>query len=413
MHIQEESKNSLKTLKVRNRRLVLSYMRGTGSVSVNEISHATGLSKMTVHKIIDHYLAEGMINFSGKGVSTEEGGKKPNLFAFNAHCRYIFVARIDGPRAAISLVNLKGEPVVERRELSLENLSFEDSLEMIAGGFHSQVRESGLPLEHCMAAVIGCNGIVNVERGICLASYQMSGWGTNLPVRESLRRYFPEHIFIHVDSWWRLMAHGEIHFAQGGDRARFFLIGNYGDYVSGGLVKNGFVCSGANGLAGEIGHMIVAPDRGGACVCGGNGCLESLIAPTRLMAAVNARRQRFPNSRLFADGDPTDGDVVRLLCAAADQDDPLAREVIDEVVGFFAVAVNNIMHICDPGVVVLFGDYAAAGSYFLDTLRNKVRLLSLRGIDKQITFECSTIGDEHGIIGAACHMTDAYFVGER
>lgn len=388
-------------------------MRGTGPVSVNEISQATGLSKMTVHKIIDHYLEEGMISFTGKGVSTEEGGKKPNLFAFNAHCRYIFAVRINGETAAISLVNLKGETIADRQELSLEKLPFDEAMKRIADGFKGQVSASGLPFEHCMAAVVGCNGIVDVNNGVCLASYQVPEWGVNLPVRETLLQHLPDHVLVHVDSWWRLMAHGETHFAENGSRKRFFLIGNYDGYVSGGLVRDGYVCSGANGFAGEIGHMVVAPGSETVCVCGGRGCLESLVAPSKLVEDVNAKRQRFPDSLLFQGGQIERRDIIKTLCAAAERDDALAKDVVDEVTGHFAVAVNNVVHICDPGTLVLFGDFACGGSYFTESLLQKVQGMNLHGIDKRIAIECSTIGDEHGIIGAACHMTDAYFVGER
>lgn len=413
MRSKEEAKNSLKTLKVRNRRLVLSFMRGTKAVSVNEISRATGLSKMTVHKIIDHYIEEGMIAFSGKGESTEEGGKKPNLFSFNADCRFIFAVRIDGTFVSTSLVNLKGEPVARPRITPLAALSFREAAAEVGGSFESQVRESGLPPENCMAAVVGCNGIVDVDKGVCLALYQLPAWGLNIPVRSVFQEFLPKQVSVHVNSWWRLLAHGETHFAQNGGRRRFFLIGNSGDYVSGGMVVNGEVCTGATGFAGEIGHMIVNPQAMERCVCGGRGCLESLVAPSRVLERARGKFERFPSSPVFASNGAEGTARFRVLCEEADRGDALARETMDEVTGYFALAVNNIMHTCDPGTVVLFGDYAAAGAYFMENLRSRIQHMNLHGIQKRVSLECSVITDEHGVVGAASHMTDAYFVGEQ
>ena len=405
-----ETKNSLKTLKFRNRKLVLSFMRTAGAVSVNEISRATGLSKMTVHKIIDHYLEEGMISHAGKGVSTEEGGKKPNLFAFNAHCRYIYAIRVGGDFLATSIVNLKGEMIVGRRTIPLDNVSFDQAIKMMGDAFREQIGEKGLHSDNCLAAVVGCNGIVDVENGVCLASYQFSHWGVNLPIRESLESLLPEGVPVHVDSWWRHLAHGEVHFSESAGRNRFFLIGNSGDYVSGGMVENGIVASGATGFAGEIGHLIVAPGSSETCICGGVGCLEALVAPSRIVARAKKLREQYPASPMFA-GNLEDG--VAEIAREADGGDVAARMVIDETVGHFAVAINNIVQICDPGTIVLFGDFARLGSYFLETLKERVYSLSLHGIDKRTLIECIEFSDNHGLIGAANHMTDTLFAGNR
>lgn len=405
-----ETKNSLKTLKFRNRKLVLSFMRGAGAVSVNEISRATGLSKMTVHKIIDHYLEEGMISHAGKGVSTEEGGKKPNLFAFNAHCRYIYAIRVGGDSLSTSIVNLKGEVIVGCKAVCLDNVSFEQAIAMMADAFREQVAEKSLPGGNCLAAVVGCNGIVDVENGVCLASYQYPHWGVNLPIRESLGRLLPGGIPVHVDSWWRHLAHGEVHFAETGSRNRFFLIGNSGDYISGGMVDHGVVASGATGFAGEIGHLIVAPDSTETCVCGGVGCLEALVAPSRIVARALKLREQYPASPMFA-GNLAGG--MAEIAREADGGDVAARMVIDDTARYFAVAINNIVQICDPGTIVLFGDFARLGGYFMETLRERVYSLSLHGIDKRTRIECSELSDDHGLVGAANHMTDTLFAGSH
>lgn len=413
MNNRMETRNSLKTLKFRNRRLVLSFMRGSGAVSVNEISRATGLSKMTVHKIIDHYLEEGMITHAGKGFSTEEGGKKPNLFSFNAYCRYIFAVRLGNKVISTSIVNLKGELVVERRRIPAENLAFDAAAKLIAEAFTQQMEEGRLPREDCLAAVVGCNGIVDTEAGVCVAAYQYPSWGFNIPIREALQNFLPQNVQVYVESWWRHLAYGEMHFAEGENRRRFFLIGNSGDYVSGGMVNDGLVYSGATGFAGEIGHMIVESKSEAPCVCGGVGCLESLITPVRVLERAAAARESHPESLLFSEAKESGNLDFSLFCSAAERGDGLARRLMDEVVGWLAVAINNVVQICDPGTVVLFGDYAQAGEYFLSRLRETFEGLNLRDIDKRTQIERSVLADEHGVVGAANHMTDFLFAGGR
>lgn len=410
-----ENRNSLKTLKFRNRKLVLSFMRGAGAVSVNEISRATGLSKMTVHKIIDHYLEEGMITHAGKGFSTEDGGKKPNLFSFNAYCKYIFAVRLGSNTLSTSIVNLKGELVVGRKNVSLGNADFDQTARLIAEAYSQQMEEGRLPHDGCLAAVVACNGIIDSESGVCVAAYHNPSLGLNLPLRDAMRRFLPANIPVYVDSWWCHLAYGEVHFSKDESRKRFFMIGNSGDYISGGMVNDGVVFTGASGFAGEIGHMVIEPGSSVSCVCvcGGRGCFESLVAPGRVLERANAERDRYPDSLLFREAKENGNLDFALLCGAAERGDELARRLLDEVAGFFAVTVNNIVHICDPGTIVLFGDYALAGEFFLSRLRERFEALNLLGIDKRTRIECSTLGIEHGVVGAANHMTDMLFAGGK
>ncbi len=99
----------------------------------------------------------------------------------------------------------------------------------------------------------------------------------------------------------------------------------------------------------------------------------------------------------------------QLFGDAADRGDALARELLDEVVGHFAVAINNIVLICDPGRIVFFGDYARCGEYFLRTLRERANDVSLRGVDKRTEIDVCTTEMERGAVGVARHMTDMLF----
>lgn len=386
-------------------------MRNAGPVSVNEISRATGLSKMTVHKIIDHYIHEGMVTMVGKGVSTEEGGKKPNLFSFNPNCRYIFAIRLAGNELCTSIVNLKGESIVDRRWEPVAGLGHAEVMELIGKAFTSQVHDKGLLPENCLAAVLGCNGIVDADKGVGIASFQHPAWEFDVPLRESLAKQIPQNIPIHLDSWWRHIAHGEMSSSPTPENARFFLIGNSGDYVSGGLVADGKVCRGASGFAGDIGHMVVDPRCETTCVCGGSGCLESLIAPGRVAERVLGLKDEFPDSLLFGADRKGAEDSIADVAAAAERGDALGGKIVGEIVNYLATAINNIIHICDPGMVVLFGSYASAGEKFLERLRERVGALTLRGIDKRTKIVPSNLDEQSGIVGAAHFITDTLFAG--
>ena len=77
-----------KILKQINRKHILNLLRSSGELSVSDISAQVNLSKPTIMKIMKYYMDKGYLIISGKGSSTDEGGKKPNIFKFNANGGY-------------------------------------------------------------------------------------------------------------------------------------------------------------------------------------------------------------------------------------------------------------------------------------------------------------------------------------
>ncbi len=405
MEEAEEGGNSLKSLKIRNRLLVLSFLRCAGPVSVTEISRATTLSKMTVHKIIDYYIGTGMVVSAGKGGSTEDGGKKPNLFAFNPNCYCVFGVRLGNDYFLSSIVNLTGEHLVGRKRVTFGDVEFSQVMDLVHTAFVEQFSDPAMKARrlgqaNCLAAVVGVNGIVDSENYAYLAPYRNPKWGVNVPLKEELEKRLPGNVKVQVDSWWRHLAQGELLARESEKKNRFFLIGNSGDCVSGGLVADGKVFHGANGLAGEVGHVVVDSFGGDTCICGGTGCLEAAVAPSRIAARARERREKYPESPIFSSLE-AGASPLPVIVGAAEQGDRLGRELIREAAWYFAVAINNIVQICDPGSIIVYGDYANAGDYFMDSLRERFASLALQGIDRRTSIERSKMEDSQGLIGAA------------
>ena len=110
-----------------------------------------------------------------------------------------------------------------------------------------------------------------------------------------------------------------------------------GTGVGSGIVLGGDIHRGAHALAGEVGHIRVAPG-GRRCSCGRQGCLEAMVSGAALLDRAGA-------------GFATVGDVV----AAVDAGDERACEAIGEVAEYIAVGVAALASIVDPECVVLTG----------------------------------------------------------
>lgn len=100
-----------KILKQINRKHILDLLQSSGEIAVSDISAQVGLSKPTIMKIMKYYMDKGYLIISGKGSSTEEGGKKPNIFKFNANGGYAMGMIITANKLKSVLTNLKGAMV--------------------------------------------------------------------------------------------------------------------------------------------------------------------------------------------------------------------------------------------------------------------------------------------------------------
>ncbi len=407
MSIDRAGQSSLKTLKYQNRRLVLQYARRHPFASVAEIARETTLSKMTVHNIIEHYQQVGIIAEAGKGDSTDEGGKKPKLFAFNPDYRYIFSVRMVEQSLSAALTNLNGEISASHTAFHGRDTKLDDIVRLIRESFITLTRRRKAPAELCLGAAVGCHGIIDAAQGICVLSPHFVSWGNDVPVAKLVQSFLPPGRPVLVDNWLRYHAYGELKARQDGTE-RFFLIGTEYDGVAGGLVAEGRLIRGVSGLSGEVGHMVVDPASETVCACGGRGCLEVAVSPKRLEGRAEALRQTNPESLLFQ-GKPNRAVTFENILAAANAGDPAACGLVDGVAHFFAVAINNLVYSCDPGLFIIQGEYARAGTYFLERLRERVNNLTLLRMQKSIAIEYSSLDDEYSLVGGACYLADHYF----
>jgi glucokinase len=175
-----------------------------------------------------------------------------------------------------------------------------------------------------------------------------------------------------------------------------------GTGIGGGLVMDGVLVRGANGFAGEIGHMVVDAD-GIACVCGRRGCWERYASGSGLgrMAREAAEAGRGRRMVALAGGD---ADLVRgeHATAAALEGDAEALAVVDRFAGWFAVGLANLVHVLDVSTCVVGGGLVEAGDVVLGPIRRAfVDRVVAPEHRPPVTIIPAVLGERAGAIGAA------------
>jgi predicted NBD/HSP70 family sugar kinase len=202
------------------------------------------------------------------------------------------------------------------------------------------------------------------------------------PVGSRLQAAFGVPAF--VDNDVNLLALGEQHSAW--PSTDVLLCVKAGSVIGCGIVINGEVVRGAQGVAGNIGHIAVPGDTT-PCVCGNVGCLDAVAGGRALV------------TRLQAAGLPV-RDVPHLVA--------LAREGVPEAAQAVRVAGRQIgevlayaVNLLNPGVVAVWGYLADVEAELLAGIRESVYQRSLPSTTQSLQLVRARLGDEAGLVGAA------------
>ena len=178
-----------------------------------------------------------------------------------------------------------------------------------------------------------------------------------------------------------------------------------GTGVGGGIIIDGKIYSGSNYAGAELGHMVIVKD-GAECGCGRKGCWEAYASATALIRmtkeAIRSEKADFSYMLSIVDGDieKVNGKTAFDAMKAGDN---TAREVVDKYIGYLGCGLVNVINIFQPDVLCIGGGIAGQGETLLAPLRTIIeRERITKHNDKQTRLCVATLGNDAGVIGAAC-----------
>jgi glucokinase len=244
---------------------------------------------------------------------------------------------------------------------------------------------------------VGVPGLVTRD-GVLRAAPNLDGVA-DFAVAELLSERFGSAVHVANDATCATVAEWLLGAGQG---TTDMMLVTLGTGIGGGAVANGAVLQGANGFAGEFGHMVVDP-AGPPCPCGRRGCWERYASGSGLamLAREAATGRRLRDVVRHAGGDPqaVRGEHVQ---AAAREGDPEALAVIDEFSRWVALGLANLTNALDPAMFVLGGGLAAGSDLYLDPIRGWFgELLYQSHLRPVPAIEFARWGPLAGAVGAA------------
>lgn len=183
----------------------------------------------------------------------------------------------------------------------------------------------------------------------------------------------------------------------GGQGFEDLILITLGTGVGGGVIIGDKIITGANGAAGEIGHMPVVYEDAEVCGCGKKGCLETVASATGIVREANKllKRETIP-SKLRDIDDFTCKDIFD----AAKEGDEAALIVVDKLAEYLGIAAAHIAAVTNPQVIVIGGGVSKAGKFLLDKIEEKFAEKAFHAC-KNAKFALATLGNDAGMYGAA------------
>jgi glucokinase-like ROK family protein len=349
-----------------------------------ELGEVTGLARSTVAQRIDSLIEAGLVVEVGGAPST--GGRPPSLLGFNAEAGVILAADLGATHSRVAVCNLLAESLAE----TTAEVDINEGPDVVLGwlmetfdGLLDEIRRS--PSE-VRGIGIGVPGPVDYTLGMAVNPPIMAGWHLH-PIKDGFAKRYDAPVL--VDNDVNIMALGEYWVME--PKVDDFVFVKVGTGIGSGLILGGELHRGANGAAGDIGHVRATSDDV-VCRCGNNGCLEASAGGAALAA-------RLRDSGLDASGGR---DVVRLVESGNEK----ATRAVRQAGRLIGQVLASMVNLLNPSLIMIGGDLARAEQQLLAGIREVVYQRSTTLSTTDLTIAVSTLGDRAGVIGAAAMAVD-------
>ncbi len=340
----------------------------------------SGLARSTISQRVEQLIGLGVLVEVGDGLSS--GGRRPTLLAVNPAAGVVLAADLGATHARLAIATLGGRPEVEEGfDVDIAD-GPERVLSWLIDRFHDLLQDHGRQARDVRAIGIGVPGPVEFATGTIVQPPIMPGWD-GVVVPERLAGHFEAPVL--VDNDVNVMGLGEYWSRHLENEQLLFVKVATG--IGCGIVSNGEVHRGADGAAGDIGHVRVAVDEDVMCTCGNINCLEAVASGSAI-----ARR-------LAAEGFAVEhaSDVVALSQAG----EPRAVYLVRQSGQRIGEVLASLVSFYNPSRIILGGALAVLRDDLLAGIRGVVYQRALPLATRHLTIETTAFGHRSAVLGAS------------
>ncbi|GAW48745.1 Transcriptional regulator/sugar kinase [Nocardioides sp. PD653] len=389
---------------------VVQRVRELGATTRADLGRSLGLGRGVVNQRLGVLRDLGLVEEGD--IRSSSGGRAPRELRFRGVAGYVLVADLDASAFAAGVSDLTGRLVATDEVCSDIADGPALVLDRVADAWERLCRSTGIPLDQVWGIGLGVPGPVEFATGRPIAPPIMPGWDA-YDVREHLGARFSVPVW--VDNEVNLEALGEARAGSGAGVTDMVFV-KLGVGIGAGVISGSRLHRGAQGAAGDIGHVAVLDDDHELCRCGNTGCLEVVAGGAALIRRVHERGagptgEAGPRlGSLVAAGQPL---AIADITSAGAQGDPLALDLLTQSARLVGGALATLVNFFNPSLLVVGGDLVQGSDLVLSTIRESVYGRSLPLATRNLVIGRSGLGLTAGLVGAAAMTVDELLADRR
>jgi glucokinase-like ROK family protein len=387
---------------------LLDLIRARGTATRAELVAETRWARTVLAQRLAELMEIGLVSDAGVGPSS--GGRAPRRVRFRREAAAVVGVNLGATSIDIAVTDLAGEPLATYEEAWDIGQGPEPTLDRLETLVDQTVADSPVARTGIAGLGVGLPGAVEFASGRPVSTPIMVGW-SNYLVRDRLAWHFGVDVVI--DNEVNTMALGE-HRAGLACGVDNFVFVKVGTGVGAGIFSNGALHRGADGAAGDIGHIAVKGGSTVLCRCGRYGCLEAYAGGAALarqaQEAAETGQSKYLADLLKTSGRPLTAEDVT---AGASAGDPACLQLLRQAALRLGQAMSACVNFFNPSLLVFGGGVSRAGDLLLPGIRQAVLELSLPLATRNLRIDITRLGDTAGTIGAAFAVIDQLLHADR
>lgn len=367
---------------------ILSLIATRRASSRAELLQASGLSRVTVTQRLNALLLSGLVRETEETLPS--GGRPTRVLAVNAASGFVLVANIGETHIHLAAMDLK-PVIIAQTTLPFTVESGPDIiLTQIEDAFANLAAEAAKTNHFFVGISLSLPTPVDFKRGCVVGPSVLHGWDDfNIIGRLKVRFDVP----VSVENDVNLMTISE--HRRRSPLTDDMLFVKIGTGIGSGMIAAGHLFRGAQGAAGDIGHIQFLSDDAPLCRCGKFGCVEARAAGWAIARDLSARGFTVETAR----------DVIELV----EQRKPEALMLVREAGRTIGEVISDVVSIINPSLIVIGGTLAQSGDLLLSGVRELVYQRCLPLATRDLTIELSTAQDDSALFGAAYMLLEDVF----
>ncbi len=382
------------------RKKIINSLYFSSTLSCAELSERIGKSLSLTTKILTELINDGEVVETGYAPSS--GGRRPQMYALKPDIMYTVAVAMDQFVTKLAVINMHNYYAgkVETIELNLAKDS--DALNKLVSKIEQVINMSGINQSKILGIGIGMPGFIDAKGGVNYSFLETCEQGIASYISEKTG------IPVYLDNDSSVIALAEQKFGIARHHKNVMVI-NIGWGVGLGLILERTLFRGDNGFAGEFSHIPLF-QNGKLCSCGKSGCLETEASLTavieKVMVGLSSGRTSVLKKEQFHTYTPEL--AASAVFEAANRGDRFAVELLSEAGYNIGRGIAILIHLLNPGLVVLSGRGSVAGKILQAPIQQALNEHCIPRLAANTEIMISDIGTNAQLIGSSALVIEKY-----